>query len=384
MTPAARHQAAIDILDYHLAGAPAEKALTHWARNHRFAGSKDRAAIRDIVFDILRKKQSSSVAGGGETGRTLVLGWLNLTGQNPNNFFTSDKFAPAELTSEEIAKQTTPGEQDVWDLPAWLIARFEKSLGHENALAAASALRERAPVFLRVNRLKTDVSSAMAALAKDGIETRQSPIAPNALEVLSNARRVGQNECYQTGLVELQDAASQAIVDSIPLYKGNKVLDFCAGGGGKALAIASKINAPVEIHDINHARMKDAPIRAKRAGATLRVKHHPKGPYDVVLCDVPCSGSGTWRRSPEAKWALEQDDLLSLIKTQLQILKTCSGMVSPGGILAYATCSVLSEENEEIVNRFSQDETCWEIIHKKQHIPDENGDGFFICILKKR
>lgn len=226
MTPGARLSAAIAVLDRVLAGEPAEKALTNWGRASRFAGSGDRAAVRDIVYDALRRRASSAALGGGLSGRGLVLGLCRAAGQEAQ--FSGEGHAPAPPGAEEAGRE--PSEAERLDLPGWLVQELRESLG-EDFGAVTEALRSRAPVFLRANRVKTDVAGAVAALAEEGIVAQPHPLAKSALEVTENARKIQNSQAYRTGWVELQDASSQAVVEALPLADGMKVLDHCAGGG---------------------------------------------------------------------------------------------------------------------------------------------------------
>ena len=380
MTPAARIEAAIGVLDRILGGMAAEKALTNWARSARYAGSKDRAALRDHVFDVLRQWRSCAALGGGESGRALMIGLLRLQGQAPEAFFTGEGHAPKSLLEEEAMAGCPPQAYDAWDMPDWLCARLEAGYGNK-AHGIAAALRSRAAVFLRVNTLKADPVRAQAALLTDGIETIPHALSRTALQVTSGARRVAQSQAYQRGLVELQDAASQAVCDLLPLQPGMRVLDYCAGGGGKSIAMAARLSGPVEAHDASPARMKDLSTRAARAGAEVIPVAKPKGLYDLVLCDVPCSGSGAWRRSPEGKWRLTPEDLDALCALQLKILQECSAFLAPGGVLAYATCSLLPEENEAVIEAFLHRAPGWRRQMSRQFLPEEGGDGFFTASL---
>jgi 16S rRNA (cytosine967-C5)-methyltransferase len=382
MTPAARWAAAADIMDDVTAGVAAEKALTNWARRSRFAGSKDRAAVRDHVFDILRCWRSVAAFGGGTDGRSLVLGRLRQTGEDPDAVFTGDGYALAPLSPEERAAGDAPTRADAWDLPDWLYDMFINELGEE-AEKYAAALKTRAPAFLRVNVLKTTRLDAQSTLADAGIMTDPHPLSDTALVVTEGARRIAQSAPYLTGLIELQDVASQAVVDALPLRHGQRVLDYCAGGGGKSLAMAARLNGPVEAHDADPRRMSDLAARADRAGVQVSQVEHPKGPYDVVLCDVPCSGSGAWRRAPENKWRLTPERFQETTTLQSQILDTAAGLVGPAGVLAYATCSILRSENEDQVKAFLTRHPGWSCAEQHRFKPEDGGDGFFVATLTR-
>ncbi len=380
MTPAARVQAAIEVLDRIGPELAAEQALTNWARGARFAGSKDRAAVRDHVYDVLRQRRSAAARGGGDSGRELLLGLLRLDGVDPESLFTGEGYGPASLTDAEMQAGHVPDGAEAMDLPDWLAALFLADLGLD-AEAVAQALQSRAPVFLRVNAILSSVSQATDSLSNEGIDVTPHPLSPQALMVTGNARRISQSQAYQNGWVELQDAASQAVVDLVPLQSGDRVLDYCAGGGGKTLAMAARLAGPVDAHDANPARLRDLPIRAERAGAEVHIVDQPTGPYDVVLCDVPCSGSGSWRRSPEGKWILTPQKLASLNAVQAQILRDAGRLVRPGGCLAYVTCSVLKCENIDQMERFTAESSGWMKGPSRQFLPADGGDGFYVCCL---
>jgi len=385
MTPAARVQAAIEILDEILSGAPVEKALTGWARRSRFAGSKDRAAIRDHVFDAVRCMRSYAARGGAMTGRGLMLGALRAAGEEPDDFFTGDRHAPAPVQDHEVGRAfATVAEEH--DIPEWLWPIFERSLGGE-AIATATALQRRAPVHLRVNLAKSEVKNAVTVLRNDGIVVRPHPASNTALEVIEGARKVSASQAYKSGLVELQDAASQAVVAELDLQPGMRVLDYCAGGGGKALALAAVRGVRVFAHDVKPARMRDLPVRAKRAGVSITILEphevSARGLFDVVLTDAPCSGSGAWRRAPAGKWALTQDRLDQLPRLQLGILQRASDLVAETGMLAYATCSVLDVENDLVVDSFLQKHADWRQVFRKTWQVAHGADGFYSAHLTR-
>ncbi|PWE34201.1 SAM-dependent methyltransferase [Maritimibacter sp. 55A14] len=390
MTPSARIAAAIEILDRIGSGAPAEKALTNWARASRFAGSGDRAAIRDHVFTALRCWRSHAALGGAETGRGRMLGQLREAGQDPEAFFTGATHSPAPLTEAEhahLGADVAMPQAVALDCPDWLMPALEASLGADFEPVMA-ALRHRAPVWLRVNALRADRDGALASLTADGIVARPHPNVKMALEVTENERKIRNSSAYRDGLVELQDLASQAVVDLLPVPSEGRILDYCAGGGGKALALAARApGAAIDAHDADPARMVDLPARAARAAASIRpiepgtANRH--GPYDVVLCDVPCSGSGAWRRSPEAKWRLNPEGLERLLDAQRGILAEAAALVAPGGRLAYVTCSLLDAENSKQIQTFTSQYSAWEQLLAQRFLPTQEGDGFYCCVLTR-
>jgi 16S rRNA (cytosine967-C5)-methyltransferase len=388
VTPAARISAAIDILDQINGGQAAEQVLTHWARSNRYAGSGDRVAIRDHVFDALRCRRSYAWLGGSDMGRGLMIGALRAAGVDPATLFTGEGYAPAVLGPEEAVVGSLEDAPDAvrLDCPDWLLPVFRDSLG-DRAEAVLSALQSRAPVFLRVNLRKATPGEAIAELAGSAITARPHPLSPTALEVTEGARRVQHCAAYGEGRIELQDAASQAIMDLVPLKPGDRVLDFCAGGGGKSLALAAREDLRVTAHDATPQRMKDLPLRAARAGVEITIaegKEKLRGAgYDVVLCDVPCSGSGAWRRSAEAKWTLTPDRLAALVEVQARILDETCGLVADGGVLAYATCSLFAAENRDQIDRFLHRVPGWSLLQETRLTPLDGADGFYLALLTR-
>jgi 16S rRNA (cytosine967-C5)-methyltransferase len=386
MTPAARLSAAIEILDRVLGGSAAEKALTNWGRGNRFAGSGDRHAIRDTVFDALRCKRSFAALGGSETGRGLVLGGLRASGQDPAALFTGDGYAPAALSPAEADLLAPPMGLDALDCPDWLAPILQDSLGVDFA-PVMHVLQHRAPVHLRVNLRKADLASAMQALQAEDILVKPVSLSPLALEVTQNARRVQNSNAYQNGLVELQDAASQAVILELPLNAGARVLDYCAGGGGKSLAMAAAAQIDCFAHDIDPRRMVDLPSRATRAGIKIRMiatsDLSTTPPFDLVFADAPCSGSGSWRRTPEAKWALTLERLSQLCGMQAEILDKASQLTTRNGVLAYATCSLIADENAKQRDAFLKRNPDWICRFSRSWTPLEGGDGFFVAIFAR-
>lgn len=380
MTPAARAAAAIQILDAILQGEPAEAQLTRWARASRFAGSGDRAAVRDLVYDTLRRRRSRAALGGGETGRALVLGACRDSGTDPEAIFTGEGHAPLPLTAAERAAGRDPTPAEATDLPDWIAQEMATDLGADFPEVAA-ALRDRAPVWLRANLARITADAARQALAAEEILADPDPRCETALRVTRGERRIQASAAYRDGLVELQDLSPQMACAALPVAPGTSVLDFCAGGGGKSLALAAR-GARVTPWDAAPARMRDLPARAARAGVTVRIAgEEPRGLYDLVVTDVPCSGSGTWRRTPDAKWRLTAEDLGRLVETQATILDRAARHVRPGGRLAYMTCSLLARENGNQVARFLDRHPDFRQQGMTTMTPLTASDGFFHALL---
>lgn len=406
MTPSARVQAAIECLDEILAGAPAEKTLTNWARRSRFAGSKDRAAVRDHVFDALRRRDSFARRGGVSeplhsaifayapselSGRQIMLGLAAEQGLEIGALFSGQGHAPAPLTEgEEAVLAQSLRDDALWDMPAWAAELLERQYG-ERARDLAQRLSDRAPVDLRVNLAQATVDAALALLAEDEITAQPVALASGVLRITENARKLKSSAAYERGIVELQDAGSQALSETLARAVGlsaqMRVLDFCAGGGGKSLALAAYAPAQIFAHDISAARMRDIPGRAKRAGAQITVLAGQalaqQRPFDLVLCDVPCSGSGTWRRNPDEKWRFTRSDLEALQQVQASILSGAAAHVARGGYLALATCSLFEAENDAQVRSFLSKHSGFSESHRQGWTLFDGGDGLFLSILKK-
>ncbi len=391
MTPNARYAAAIDVLDRILGGEPAEKTLTNWARSNRYAGSKDRAGVRDIVFDCLRQKRSLMHKAGFDGARGLIAGHILASDLSVVDVFTGERFAADVLTADEqrsLSQVKTAAPHAVrLDVPDWIEPKLRASLGGDFE-ASLTALQTRAPLDLRVNIRKSSVAQAQAALGRDDIETSAVATVPNALRVTRNPRRVALSNAYQGGLIEIQDAGSQAVIDALPMQGVKTVLDYCAGGGGKTLALAAISDVQVDAYDQNKSRMKDLTVRAKRAGVVARVLNadpvNAGKTYDLVLLDVPCSGTGAWRRNPDGKWRFSEVDLQDLVETQAGIVARCSKLVADGGVLAYVTCSLLYDENEAQIERFLAANENWDISKSCRFNPSTGTDGFFIMVLNRK
>ena len=400
MTPGAQVSAVIDILDNYLVGVPENKALLNWFRGNRFAGSNDRRAIRDIFFNCLRFKRSSlwpfETSGYRENGRYLVMGMLTLSGERLSEIFNEEKYSPKVLTENEkvvIKSFEKIGAQAPLSVKHNFPEFLEQSLKdsfNTNFFESLKCLNTRASLFLRVNCIKGTRKSVISSLKKEGIVTEFASNSNFGLKVLKNAKYLDRSQSYLTGEVEIQDISSQAAVDFIKPMKGKKILDFCAGGGGKTLAMASLTLADGEffVHDISVSRTPNLIKRCKRAGFSVRVLttdvlENLNDKFDLVVADVPCSGTGAWRRNPGSKWWLTRNKLDNLLVTQKDILETASKYVKTGGILAYMTCSVLKKENKDQIDLFLSVNKDFCLEQDILISPLQGGDGFYASRLRK-
>ena len=348
MTPAARVSAAIELLDAVIAaaqagGSSADALIAQYFRTRRYAGSKDRRAVRDLVFATLR-----ALGEQPASGRAALLGYAQAQDPALLELFTGEGHAPAPLLAGEDIAQTGFA-------PQWIVEKLAPIFG-DDAARHWAALQGRAPLDMRVNRLKADVATVQAAFP----EAMPITGVPDALR-LTQSIALEQHPLYANGAFEVQDAGSQMIAIACAARAGMVVVDLCAGAGGKTLALAAQMHNQGQLIacDSDRGRLSRLEPRALRAGATnisARLLNPPQeaqaladlmGQADVVLVDAPCSGTGTWRRTPEAKWRLTPARLARLVATQANLLNLASQLVKPGGRLVYAVCSLLPEEGPQ-------------------------------------
>ncbi len=384
MTPGAHVAAKIEVLDAILLGVAAEKALTNWGRSNRFAGSKDRANIRDLVFQAIRCRRSAGAWPDASSARAWAIGALRANEVDPVQLFTGVGHSPTKLRANELTTQPIL-ELDAWDIQDWMAHELKMFYGDTKAREMAQVLRHRAPISLRANLQKTSLAELQSALARADIVTSVNPICKTALTVHSNQRRVVLQEAFAKGWFELQDAASQAVAAAIPIE--GRVLDYCAGGGGKALALAALADSAVDAWDSDAARMKDIEKRAVRGGHDIEVISpsdlDPMAQFDTVVCDLPCTGSGAWRRSPEGKWRLKETDLKKYCELQRNILAKCSQHVAAGGTLALITCSIFQAENQLQRDFLIKSYPDLGFVMDQQYLPSAENDGLYLAIFKK-
>jgi 16S rRNA (cytosine967-C5)-methyltransferase len=375
MTPAARVAAAIEVLaDIETRRRPAADAMKDWGLGRRFAGSGDRAAISALVYDVMRRKASSAWLMGEATPRAEVIGALRQTrGLDLDGIaalFTGEGHAPGPLSEAErgrIATATLKGAPPhvAGDYPEWLAPAFEAAFGTQ-AAEEGRALAERAPVDLRANRLKTTREKVLDALAH--LQPEPTPFSPVGLRIAIRADGRGPalqaEPAYVKGQVEVQDEGSQLAALLAGARPGLQVLDLCAGAGGKTLALAGEMDNHGQIYATDADGRRLAPIfdRLARSGARNVQVRAPRGAADVlagleercdlVLIDAPCTGSGAWRRNPDAKWRIRPGALEQRIRDQDATLERAVRFVKPGGRIVYVTCSVLRAENEDRVAAF--------------------------------
>jgi 16S rRNA (cytosine967-C5)-methyltransferase len=355
MTPAARLQAAAEILDEVIAsakgdGPPADTIVTRYFKARRYAGSKDRRAVRELVFRGIRR--SAEVPA---SGRAAILG-LSEDEPQLRELFGQPR-GPEPLGKEEAAAP-------VGLVPEWLEPELSPLVGE----AEWPALLERAPLDLRVNAARTTREEMLGEFEGASATT----LSPWGIRLPADTR-IDDHPAFQAGLIEVQDEGSQLIALACSPAAGQRILDLCAGAGGKALALAAAAQeATILATDVNRARLAQLPARAERAGVAIetRLLNPPREvgdladwreSADVVLVDAPCSGSGTWRRNPEGRWRLTPERLDRLVAAQQRLLDIGAQMVKPGGRLIYAVCSLLSREGAGQIEDFLSSRSSWHV-----------------------
>ncbi|MFL6839631.1 MAG: RsmB/NOP family class I SAM-dependent RNA methyltransferase [Bradyrhizobium sp.] len=431
MTPAARLSAAIELIDtIDTQRVPAAKALKEWGTAHRYAGSGDRAAISGLIWDVLRRRASSAWIMEEDTPRARVLGMLKLERGMAVDAIAAlcdgGRFAPAPLSDAERSALTSRSLNDApahiaGDYPEWLDPALAEVFG-DDRVAEATAMASRAPLDLRVNTLKAKPEKMLPRLSHLG--ARETPWSPIGLriELGADARNPGihAEEDFIKGAIEVQDEGSQLAALFSAAKPGEQVIDLCAGAGGKTLALAAMMQGKGRLIATDNDKRQLAPIheRLSRAGVHNVDVRTPKGDSDpladirasadLVLIDAPCTGTGSWRRNPDAKWRMRPGALEVRLKDQAEVLDRASTLVKPGGRIAYITCSVLPSENGDQVRAFVSrhpeflivppHETAAVLWDKAEDFekaalasaegwlmtPRRTGtDGFFVSVLKK-
>lgn len=362
MTPAARLQAAIDILEGLDASAlPADRFIRDWFRTRRYAGSKDRAAIAARVFDVYRHRATYAFRMQSEVPRALVLASAAAEDSDIDALFAGNGYGPAPLSREERALLSAAAPEAPLavrcEFPAFLESELHRGLG-EALEGEMQAMLTRAPVDLRANTLKMSREALVKHLTQEGYAVAPTPHSPLGLRIAAQEglATLRQSKDFEAGLFEFQDEAAQIAALLADARPDMRVLDLAAGAGGKALALAAEMDnrGAIVAHDIDAGRLRQIGPRAARAGVTIieTTDRLPDGAFDIVFLDAPCSGSGTWRRQPEQKWRLTPARLGDLCAVQDELLEKGAARVRPGGRLVYATCSLLPSENEDRIADF--------------------------------
>ena len=443
MTPGARIQAAIELLQaIHSGTAPADRASAAYFRTRRYIGGQDRRAVLDHVYAVLRRRAELGWRLDRARGDVklpemerarmiarlaLIEGWSadRIAGAfdggqyRPQTLDQTEKRIAKVLAGEPLADPAAP----LWvklEFPEWCAERLGRAFGPRLEAEMQAALDE-ASTDIRVNALKGTRAQAVRALREAGIEAKPTPYSPWGLRV-EGRPPLATMDVFKNGLIEVQDEGSQLVALMVDPRPGERVVDFCAGAGGKTLALAAMMENKGKIvaTDVLKGRIERSATRLRRAGANNVerrdlsserdpwVKRHANG-FDRVLIDAPCSGAGTWRRNPDAKWRLKPGDLENLVDLQARILESASRLVKPGGRLVYATCSLFQEENADQVAAFLKAHADFALLPGKeawdaamQHqggeakypggdgdmlvlTPAQHGtDGFFVAVMERK
>ncbi|MBO5038545.1 MAG: RsmB/NOP family class I SAM-dependent RNA methyltransferase [Alphaproteobacteria bacterium] len=405
MKEASRVQAVIDVLEEVMKDLlPADVLLEKYFKARRYIGAKDRRFIGDTVWGIIRQRIRLSKAFGQNASPRLLTA-LYLKNQDLELLFNGEEYAPAVLSEDEkkalaIAKTFEAyDEADLYECPKWLFSKFsDKKL--------LEALNETAPVDVRANFISRE--QAKDRLRKEGLFFSPTPFSPIGLR---STERVNLKNAmtFQDGDIEVMDEASQVISLLCNAKAHHKIMDYCAGAGGKALALGALMHndGVVFAHDINQERLSRIKKRAERLGVlNIKLKNTVEdSDYDRFILDAPCSGSGVWRRAPDAKFRLSPQKLEDIVKTQQELLEFGAKHTKSGGRLIYITCSVFNEENEKQIEAFLQKHPEFfplnhkELWQKTLDLPvypfegekwlhfsplTTKTDGFFFCALGKQ
>jgi 16S rRNA (cytosine967-C5)-methyltransferase len=416
MIPAARIQAVIELLaDIIATPRPADGTVSAYFRDRRFIGSKDRAAINVRTYRIIRTWHRLGwwirKCGYEVNARTLVIADLMFEREHSissiEETFSGEKFTPDQLTDDELKLAKALDKQNLehphlplrekTECPEWAFDMLQAGLG-DRYEAEMKAMLTPAPMDLRVNLIKAKRDEVFAKLKEDGLDVQLGKIAPNSIRVFGRPQ-IAQHPLYMDGSIEIQDEGSQMIAVLADAKPGDQVVDFCAGAGGKTLALAASMNNKGRIvaTDVLEKRLEKAKLRFRRAGVH-NIETRPltserdkwvkrqQGHFDLVLIDAPCTGTGTWRREPDKRWRTLGPEIAELVLLQRSILESAYRLVKPGGRLVYATCSLLAEENENQVAIFLQHHTDFESAGDFMKLtPAQNDtDGFFAAVLRRK
>jgi 16S rRNA (cytosine967-C5)-methyltransferase len=432
MTPAAKLSAAIELIEaIDTQRVPAAKALKEWGTAHRYAGSGDRAGIAGLVWDVLRRRASSAWIMNSDTPRARVLGMLKAERKMDVEAIAAlcdgGRFSPQPLSDAEHAALSSRTVDDApahiaGDYPEWLDGHLTAVFG-DDRVAEATAMASRAPLDLRVNTLKAKREKVLGSVKHLGaVETPWSPMGLR-IDLGADARNPGihAEEDFIKGAIEVQDEGSQLAALLSGAKPGEQVIDLCAGAGGKTLALAAMMQGKGRLIATDSDKRQLAPIyeRLSRAGVHNCDIRTPKGPddtlsdisasADLVVIDAPCTGTGTWRRNPDAKWRMRPGALEVRIKDQIEVLERAVHLVKAGGRIAYITCSVLPQENNEQIRGFLARHPDFSVVPAEQVMsvlwdkaeafaaatyqspegllmtPRRTGtDGFFVSVLRRK
>lgn len=395
--------------------APADVLLRQFFQDHHLIGQNDRSMIAEAVFGVLRRRYFLEKLVGKATARELTLAYLaRFQGMNLREL--TPLIREVEVKWIQQIKAIRLEDQPLFiraEFPEWLVEKLQKFWSDEEILRMGQALQQPAPLDLRINSLLAKREEVLDELKQQGIEAQPTPFSPVGIRVTGKPA-INRNTLFLSGKIEVQDEGSQILGFLLAPKRGEMVVDFCAGAGGKTLLLGALMHSHGRLYafDVSEKRLNNLKPRLKRSGLS---NVHPQridserdiklkrlaGKIDRVLVDAPCSGLGTLRRNPDLKWRQNPESIEELQKKQLAILTAAANLLKPGGRLVYATCSPLPEENQQIVEQFLADHPqfstrhCGELLtQQKINLPDtgeylqlsplhHNTDGFFAAVLER-
>lgn len=373
----------------------ADKVIERLLKAHRKWGSQDRQTVSEIFYNIIRwKKRLEYYMGEGVKPNNvykLILAYLLWSKSHYKKFEEFDGIKVADILTK-LKKGTVPTKAIEFSIPEWLAETLEKELGR-NWEREMLALNEQAPTVLRTNTLKTTPRELVADLRDENVECFTIKNYPDAVQ-LEEKKNVFLTSAFKDGMFEVQDASSQKIGELLDVKEGMRVVDACAGAGGKTLHLAAlmKNKGQIIALDIYEWKLAELRRRAKRAGAhnietrlisdnKVIKRLHEKA--DRLLIDAPCSGLGVLKRNPDSKWKIDQDFIDRIKGEQQQILQDYSKILKKGGQMIYATCSILPSENNEQVQLFLKNNPDFSLIKDEKIMPSEGYDGFYMALIKR-
>jgi len=403
--------ALVEILSF---AHPADAVLSRYFREHPKLGSRDRAFVAEMVFAILRRKRFLEYVAGSSAPRPLILAYLTrIDGMNTRQLEPLLKSRERDIVAEMKSRPTKDlplGLQA--DFPDWLVDKLHATLSDADILTLGRAMQQAAPLDLRVNTLLAARDDVLAQLTRDGFDAAPTPYSSIGIR-LGGKPAINKHSLFTEGKIEVQDEGSQLLGFLLAPTRHDMVVDFCAGAGGKTLMLGALMNSQGRLYafDVSDKRLAKLKPRLARSGLSnvhpqvIAGERDPRikrlaGKIDKVLVDAPCSGLGTLRRNPDLKWRQTPDSVAELTAKQASILESAATLVKKGGRLVYATCSILPEENEAIVEAFLAGHTefkqldCAELL-RKQRIALDTGmylrlspaqhatDGFFAAVLER-
>ena len=394
--------------------SPADIMLSRYFRENRSLGSHERPIIADVAYSVIRNKTYLEEISGSKDAPTMCLTSLNKIFGLSLTYLKANVSKKWHESIENLKGRPTPelSSEDRYSIPKWLWQKMSTQYGLDEASNLAQALLTKAPFDLRVNQVRTSRKQVLAALMSEGIEAKATSLSPLGIRIKENFG-LQKHKLFLEGHIEVQDEGSQILAQLVDAKRGQMVVDFCAGAGGKTLALGAMMNNQGRLYafDVSAKRLERLKPRLKRSGLSnvqtqlIGSEKDPRiqrlaGKIDRVLIDAPCSGLGTLRRNPDMKWRQSETDISSMTDKQLRILSAASKLVKKDGLLIYGTCSILRDENESVIENFMAEQRGkFELVDAAQSLgiegidsqntpylkllPNTHGcDGFFAAILR--